>query len=240
MFVLAACAGSPPGDPLAVRGDLLAIEDLPILRAGVETHQFCTYDRAGDNYDWNYFVLYTEPDGEVVIFDATGPGCLYRQQMNVWRSMGPYRADFKDVRIRYYFDGEEKPRVDMDISVFFSEDNPLGPAIEDGGVSFTGSSEFTVKIDPANRGVRLRRRLDKSVNLQQANVYVDGRRIEERPWYTVDHDKTYRDIRWVDSDFEIPAKYTRGKRRITLKIENAKGTGKPWNEFRYWVFSDKD
>ncbi len=671
-IILASCAGSPPGQGNVVdgRGDLLKIEDLPILRSGIQTHQFCTYDRAGDNYDWNYFVLYTEPNGEVVIFDATGPGCLYRQQMNVWRSMGPYHADVKDIRIRYYFDDEVRPRVDMDISVFFSEANPLGifraplamnggddfrtmycpmpfkrrlkvalnrepggpgsdrmpwtgpadqvpsprphwchftyhtyteapglaswtpgqvaeemaslwdpknlgqdpkpadggveiaktislpagqavtlaaidgagsiasvhigvdpldeetlfntwitmtwdgkptaqveaplgaffgghrkvfkdsysalllgyspkdmycyfpmpfwksarieienrgrqtidslrakirhkPAsarpyaeracgyfyaqyhrefprteghdytyldwrgrghvvghttarydtsmeedertyfdgnrspqihgngfeddhnmgwglknrqhavfgaiaadggagsiyrfflpdlyyfqtsvkhghqtygphspvghegfyqvgseesvvffygreapglalsdeldigdrdsetahsyrvngdrtelagkswydgeynnvlfrtlpIEDDGVSFDGSSEFTVKIDPANRGVRLRRRLDKDVNRQKANVYVNSRRVLERPWYTVDHDKTYRDIRWVDADFEIPAKYTAGKSRIALKIENANGPARPWNEFHYWVFSAKD
>jgi hypothetical protein len=672
LCVLASCAAPPPARPpdTAVRGDLLKIEDLPLLRSGIETHQFCTYDRAGDNYDWNYFVLYTEPNGEVVIFDAAGPGCLYRQQMNIWRSMGPYRADFKDVRIRYYFDDEAAPRVDMDISLFFSEANPLGifreplamnggddfrtmycpmpfrkrlkialsrepggpgsdrmpwtgpsgevpsprphwchftyhtytedpgfpswtpgqvsrelaslwdpqkrgqdptpvegsteivksvslapgqtdrvadivrpgsivsvkigvepldeetlfntwikmtwdgnrtaqaeaplgsffgghrkifkdsysalllgysptemscyfpmpfwksarieienrgretiaslrakvrfkpasvhpyverecgyfhalyhrefprteghdytyldwmgrghvvghttsrtdtsmeedertyfdgslspqihgngfeddhnmgwglknrqhavfgaiaadggagsvyrfflpdlyyfrssvkhghqtygphtpvghegfyrvgseesvvffygretpglvltdeldvgdrdaeashayrvtgrrtdlsgrfwydgefnnvlfptPPIEDRGVSFPGSSEFTVKIDPANHGVRLRRRLDKAVNRQAANVYVDRRRVTERPWYTVDHDGTYRDIRWVDSDFDIPAKYTAGKRRITLKIENANGLERPWNEFHYWVFCERD
>ena len=672
MSIGVSCAGPPSGrEPgTVVRGDLLKIEDLPLLRTGIQTHQFCTYDRAGDNYDWNYFVLYTEPNGEVVIFDATGPGCLYRQQMNVWRSMGPYHADVKDVRIRYYFDDEDKPRVDMDISLFFSEKNPLGifreplamngdddfrimyhpmpfkkrlkialnrepggpgsdrmpwtgpagqvplprphwchftyhtyadapglsswtpgqvsqelaalwdpqkrgqdpkpadgdteiaktlslpagqtvrladiegagsitsvrlgleplseetlfntwikmtwdggpgaqaaaplgaffggnrkvlgdsysalllgyspaemycyfpmpfwrsakieienrghqdiaslrakirhkpasarpyperecgtfyalyrkefprteghdytyldwrgrghvvghttsrydtsmeedertyfdgnlspqihgngfeddhnmgwglknrqhavfgaiaadggagsvyrfflpdlyyfqsavkhghqtygprspvghegfyrvgneesvvffygketpgialsdeldvgdrdsekghsyrvrgtredltgqywydgeynnvlfptPPVRDDGVSLIGSSEFMVKIDPANRGVRLRRRLDKDVNRQKANVYVDDRRVLERPWYTVDHDKTYRNIRWVDSDFEIPARYTAGKSRIRLRIENVNGAEKPWNEFRYWIFSHRD
>jgi hypothetical protein len=671
-LILAAGAGAPSGRPPAAAGrlDSLGIEDLPVLRRGIQTHQFCTYDRAGDNYDWNYFVLYTEPNGEVVIFDATGPGCLFRQQMNVWRSMDYYRADFKDVRIRYYFDDEKKPRVDMDISTFFSGKNPLGifreplamdggddfrtlygpmpfkkrlkialnrepggpgsdrmpwagpadkvpsprphwchftyhtytedpgipswtpgsvssdlaslwdpgkmgrdpkpseggeaiaktvslpaggtvclaeiegpgsiaglkiglepldeealfntwlimrwdgnptaqveaplgaffgghrkvlgdsysallfgyspaemycyfpmpfwksarievvnrgrrevaslhaeirpkpaavraydertcgyffaryhrefprteghdytyldwkgrghivghttarydtsmeedertyfdgglspqihgngfeddhnmgwglknrqhavfgaiaadggagsvyrifwpdlyyfqsavkhghqtygprspighegfykvgdeesvaffygreepclvptdeldvgrreaeaahtyriggrrtdltgaywydgefnnvlfktPAVADDGVSFTGRSEFTVAVDPANRGVRLRRRLDKAVNRQKANVYVDGRLVKERPWYTVDHDKTYRGIRWVDSDFEIPAKYTAGKSRIRLTIESAGGLERPWNEFRYWVFSYTD
>ena len=122
----------------------------------------------------------------------------------------------KDLAGKYWYDGEFN-------NVLF-----MTPAIEDDGVSFAGSSEFTVKIDPANRGVRLRRRLDKEINRQKANVYVDGRQVVERPWYTVDHDKTYRDIRWVDSDFEIPAKYTAGKSSITLKIENtagAKGRG---------------
>jgi hypothetical protein len=47
---------------------------LPFLRNGVQTHQFCSYDRAGDNYDFDYFPLYMEPDGEGVIFNAFGPG----------------------------------------------------------------------------------------------------------------------------------------------------------------------
>ena len=123
-----------------VRGDLLKVEDLPRLRAGVQTHQFCTFDRSGDNYDWDYFALYMEPNGEAVLFDATGPGCLYRQQMNIWMPTGHPSPDTKGLKIRYYFDGEKKPRIDMDVSTFFSEKNPLGifrePLSMNGGVEF--------------------------------------------------------------------------------------------------------
>ncbi len=118
------------------------IEDLPLLRKGVQTHQFCSYDRAGDNYDHEYFSLYTEPNGEVVIFDAMGPGCLYRHHMNIWRDWpAPGEGvDTKGVNIRYYFDGEEHPRIDMDVSTFFSAKNPLGifhdPLAVDGGKDF--------------------------------------------------------------------------------------------------------
>jgi hypothetical protein len=82
-----------------VRGDLLKIEDLPVLRTGIQTHQFCTYDRAGDNYDWDYFELYFEPNGEVVLFDAMGPGCLSRQQMNLWMNAGAYKTDTDDADV---------------------------------------------------------------------------------------------------------------------------------------------
>ena len=83
-----------------VRGDLLKVEDLPRLRAGVQTHQFCTFDRSGDNYDWDYFALYMEPNGEAVLFDATGPGCLYRQQMKIWMPTGHPSPDTKGLKIR--------------------------------------------------------------------------------------------------------------------------------------------
>lgn len=93
---------------------------LPLLRKGIQAHQFCSYDRAGDNYDHEYFSLYTDKNGELVLFDAYGPGVLLRQQMNIWHE----KAD--DVHIRYYFDDEPRPRIDMDITLFFSEKNPLG------------------------------------------------------------------------------------------------------------------
>ena len=117
------------------------LDSLPLLRHGVQTRQFCSYDRSGDNYDHEYFPLYMEPNGECVIFDAYGPGCLYRHHMNLWQ-MGVFPGDnasrtLEGVKIRYYFDGETAPRIDMDVSVFFSTNNPLGifkpPLADDGG-----------------------------------------------------------------------------------------------------------
>ena len=53
---------------------------------------------------------------------------------------GTYKADVKGINIRYYFDDEEKPRVDMDVSTFFSEKNPRGifrdPLAMNGGDDF--------------------------------------------------------------------------------------------------------
>ena len=120
------------------------IADLPLLRRGVQTRQFCSYDRAGDNYDHEYFPLYLESNGECVIFDAYGPGCLYRHHMNLWQ-LGVYAGDnasrkLDGVRIRYYFDDEAKARIDMDVSTFFSAKNPLGifapPLGDDGGLDY--------------------------------------------------------------------------------------------------------
>lgn len=113
--------------------DAFRISLLPFLRTGMQTHQFSSYDRAGDNYDWEYFPIYTDTNGECVIFDAMGPGCLYRLHMNIWHNAPIY----KGIRIRFYFDGEAKPRIDMDVSKFFSTNNPLGifqpPLAWDGG-----------------------------------------------------------------------------------------------------------
>ena len=118
------------------------VESLPFLRTGVETHQFCSYDRAGDNYDWEYFPLYTDTNGECVIFDAMGPGCLYRHHMNMWAGTPIY----KGIQIRYYFDNETKPRIDMDISTFFSTNNPLG--IFQAPLAHNGKKRFRLLYHP--------------------------------------------------------------------------------------------
>ena len=66
-----------------------------------------------------------------------------------------------------------------------------------------------------------------------ARVFVDDQEVIERPWYLCDLGNVPDNQRWRDTDFDIPAKYTRGKDklRITIKPANADGI----NEFRYWV-----
>ena len=114
----------------------------PVFARWRETHQFCSYDRAGDNYDWQYFPLYMETNGECVIFDAMGPGCLYRHHMNIWHAAPIY----KGIHIRYYFDNEARPRVDMDVSTFFSTNNPLG--IFEPPLAYDGKNRFRVLYHP--------------------------------------------------------------------------------------------
>jgi hypothetical protein len=111
------------------------------------------------------------------------------------------------------------------------------PPIADDGVSFTNSSTFTVAISPENQGVRLRRRCDKANNRQEARVFVDGQLVTERPWYSVDYEKTFKNIRWFDSDFDIPSQYTRGKSKITVRIEFVNSETGHWDEFHYWIYS---
>lgn len=112
---------------------------------------------------------------------------------------------------------------------------------QDDGRAFNGSSEFTVAISPANHGVKLRRRLYRSGNgLQRAIVYVDGVRVSERPWDICTYSDAPSYQGWYDSDFDIPAAYTRGKHQLRLRVENAGGSNSEINEFYYWVYSYED
>ncbi len=101
----------------------------------------------------------------------------------------------------------------------------------DAGRSDVQTSEFTLRIHPANQGVLLRRRRDQAVGRQRAQVYVDGEYVGI--WYSA-----YQNVikSWSDETFAIPAAHTAGKSSIGLRIV-AEG---PWNEFHYWAYSDSN
>ncbi|MDF5754130.1 hypothetical protein [Spongiactinospora sp. TRM90649] len=106
----------------------------------------------------------------------------------------------------------------------------LGRTTTDDGRAFGpgGSSRFTVRIDPANTGVRLVRRLDANVPLQRASVAVDGVPVGEwRPLLG----GTYG---WVDQTVMIPPELTSGRSRLTV-VNTFVSSAWDFNEFRYLV-----
>lgn len=115
------------------------------------------------------------------------------------------------------------------------EDDGTPGSLSDHGYVLTGASSFVVSIDPANQGIRLRRRSDQRDGRQRAAVYVDGRRVVARDWYFADYNPTRR---WLEDEFEIPAAYTAHKRQLQIRIEPLKTDGEAcWNEYHYWVYS---
>ena len=105
--------------------------------------------------------------------------------------------------------------------------------VSDDGRSLNGYSLFNVNIDKNNKGIRLRIRTENK-DIQVANVYVNGELVTERPWMIC---KNRSDALWIDADFEIPEKYTAGKKSIQIKIENSPESTKEWTEYNYKVFS---
>ncbi len=107
----------------------------------------------------------------------------------------------------------------------------------DDGRAFAGTSEFTVKIDPANEGVKIRRRTNRNrSNVQRTDVYVDDRRIADAPWYVCDLAATP-ETAFRDTDYEIPAAFTKGKEQLTIKLQHVAGQADDSsNEYYYWVY----
>jgi hypothetical protein len=111
----------PTGDWL----ELIDTSMLPVLRQST-TMQVSSYDRTGgndDGFSGVYSYLREEADGGFVLFDAEGPGCVYR----IWSANPGQR------RIEFYFDGERKPRLVFDSweDMFLDKVEPFVPPFSD-------------------------------------------------------------------------------------------------------------
>jgi hypothetical protein len=115
------------------------------------------------------------------------------------------------------------------------------PAHTEGGRSTRGASEFTLKLDPRNAGVMLRRTLDYSFPNQRAEVYVaDAGRGKPQwklagVWYlagsntcvysnpkeelgAAQHIVQTSNRRFRDDEFLLPHRLTQGKRAIRVRV----------------------
>lgn len=114
--------------------------------------------------------------------------------------------------------------------------------VEDNGRLFSKYEEFKVKLSSKNKGVRLRKRIDRTGNgIQEAVVYVDGKRLSV-PWYIITYsgqpnrkDRSFDG--WFDSEYEIPKIYTKGKKQISIRIEHTKSIKNELNSYYYWIYS---
>jgi hypothetical protein len=93
-----------------------------------------------------------------------------------------------------------------------------------------------VAIDPANKGVQLRRRLDQGSPRQTADVYVDGSYAGR--WY---HGLVNEHLHWFDSDIDIHPKHSRGKEALKLRlVVDATGGRGAFTDFNCHVYCFSD
>ncbi len=97
-----------------------------------------------------------------------------------------------------------------------------------------GSSQFTMKIDPANQGVRLIRKADNGIGHQRADIYVDGTKVAS--WGPNDVAGL---CKWTDETVDLPASVTAGKSSITIKNVFV-SSDLDFNEFAYTAESIVD
>jgi hypothetical protein len=136
------------------------------------------------------------------------------------------------------------------------------PATTDRGRTTATKSEFTLRIDPKNLGVMLRRKLDYSFPNQRAEVFVDGSRAGI--WYlagsntcvfsspkdelgAAQHVVETSNRRFRDDEFLIPRSLTKGRSSIKVRIQFTPVAiplypGYPlaelaWSEMRYTAYS---
>jgi hypothetical protein len=68
---------------------------------------------------------------------------------------------------------------------------------------------------------------------ETARVFVNGEAVGE--WYTPPR---HARLAWLEDDFEIPAKFTAGKKQVKIRLEVAPETS--WSAFQYRVYSYRD
>ena len=112
---------------------------LPFVYDNVQSYYISSYDRTGGNDDGfrgTYSQLYVQDNGEHVIFDEDGPGCIY----NFWFTGDDQRLHWGKIRI--YVDGQETPAFESpDEKLFLGESAPfVEPLVTDSFVSSGGFS----------------------------------------------------------------------------------------------------
>lgn len=158
------------------------IERLPLLYPfGAKKNRLISYDASGGNGFGlliNTFKKYVDEHGDIVIFDAYGPGCLYRQQINIWGNKG-IGALSKTIRIKYYFDDEKTPRIDAPVDKFFNGDySPV-----DTPFAFKSGSQFAILYYPFAFKKRLKVTLSDTSITRLLKEDVD----ESQNWYQYDY-----------------------------------------------------
>lgn len=118
----------------------------------------------------------------------------------------------------------------------------VSPAVSDSGRHMTGTSEFTLSVDPTNQGVLLRRRLDYSYPNQRAEVSVapadaapGAPFVSAGIWYLAGsntcvysnppgeldpalHTSETSDRRWREDELLLPRSLTAGHSKIRVRI----------------------
>ena len=103
VFATGTAIAAPVHDFASFVRDLIDLDKLPLLEDGVTCREWTSFDRneyknPGANGDAGQYIR-VEPNGEAVMAEINGPGCIVR----IW-SANPQG------KIRFYFDGAKTPQ----------------------------------------------------------------------------------------------------------------------------------
>ena len=185
--------------------------------------------KPGGKTDVTVFYYKSPLGANLELTDELDIGNSWSEEKHNYNSKNQTRTE----RITQGYDGYEQ---NYDHAVF-----------NDDGRSNKGYSEFTLKINPENNGVKIRKRINRFNNgIQTAEVYIDGQKCT-KPWHIVTNSQSPKSSYspqfdgWYDSDYEVHSSYTKGKKEIRIKIKyvDYAKLGNDINEFYYWIYSYK-
>ena len=183
---------------------------------------------------------YGRRGASLVKSDTLKIGDLASEQVH--RYISPQASEPYEITSRYEWGVDSLPNIGGAESA-----NPMGqarveiyPAQSDRGRKTTGSSEFTLKLDPKNLGVMLRRKLDDAFPNQRAEVFIgDPKGGDWKPagiWYLAgsntcvysnpraelgpaQHIVQTSNRRFRDDEFLIPRDLTKGRPAIRVRVQ---------------------
>ena len=119
-----------------IQAGLSTLDRLPFLDTQVQVRQVSSHAPDGSNLDSGHY-LYQDSAGRYVLMDAQGPGAITR----IWMTRPSFSdSDSAIGRIEIFFDGEQRPTVNLPAGDFFAGRTPpfIAPLCGDERVSSGG------------------------------------------------------------------------------------------------------
>ena len=185
---------------------------------------------------------YGMPAPSLVQTDELKIGDLENERAHNYVS--PKASDVYELTSRYEWGVDTIERLWPFFPPVSGEGKEVYPAHTDQGRYTTGTSEFTVKIDPNNLGVMLRRKLDYSLANQRAEVYIAQPGAAEPDWKpagiwylagsntcvysnpadrdelgATQHAVEVSNRRFRDDEFLVPRELTAGKSSVRVRVK---------------------
>lgn len=130
--------------PFDVSSTAAALDAWPRLFPGVFSRATTSFDRSGGNDDGftgTYSELYVDARGEHVVFDESGPGVV----RTLWfASIESGDRPLALGLVRFYFDDEDKPRIEIDADTLFAGGKPpfVAPLVAANTISSGGFASW--------------------------------------------------------------------------------------------------
>ena len=138
---------------------LVGFGKLPLL-ADWPCYQASSYSRENVNADAGNFIR-VEPNGEQVMLETEGPGCIYRVWTTGVIEPNVPIQDSDEARILMYFDGEEKPRINLSVPEMFGLRGtypfvpPLSRSFESGRGPWEGHASICYVPIPFEKSIKV-------------------------------------------------------------------------------------
>ena len=147
--------------------------------------------------------------------DMEHSGCVffYNTRKSNEYTIGTVSDGGNDVQGNVAYSRLSDDEITTETSFFEGDDDDIEVTLS--GYYGGDGSMLAIKFDADTDQIILRRVSNQRECRQLAEVYIDGVKIEQYPWYFPDHNP-YKS--WLEDEYIIPKKYIGGKEKIEVKI----------------------